>query len=56
MSKSKYRPKWHSMSQDSKEDRKLYQRKYRQKVRILILMEKYDEILPFQRTSGWLTW
>lgn len=41
---------------EKKRYRKAHYREYKAKVKNLMRHEKYDDILPFRRTGGWLTW
>ena len=41
---------------EKKEYRKVHYRRYRASVKDLMRHERWDDILPYRRTSGWLTW
>ncbi len=50
----KYRRSW--MSKDTKEDRKGWQTRYRARVKHLMVQERWEDIPPFIKTCGWLSW
>lgn len=41
---------------DHKDDRMIYQRAYRHRTNRLVRMARFDDVLPFRRTHGWLSW
>jgi len=41
---------------EKKEYRKLDYRQYKRKIKDLMRHDRYDDIYPYRRTGGWLTW
>ena len=41
---------------ESKKNRKPHYREYKSRVKNLMRHERYDDILPYRRTGGWLSW
>lgn len=50
-----WRRAWDNHGSSAK-DRRLAQRRYRARVRDLIALERYDDILPPRATKGWEDW
>jgi len=49
-----FRRGWHS--KERKAERKLHYRSYRNKMKQRMLHERWEQIIPYCKTSGWLTW
>lgn len=50
----KFRRSWYR--KESKVSRKNWQRRYRAMTQASLAHERWEDILPFLRTGGWLTW
>jgi len=50
----KVRTRW--ANKEKKDYRKIHQRRYRGYERRLLHHERWEDILPYKRTSGWMTW
>lgn len=44
------------LNKERKDVRKAHFRQYRAKIKNLIRQERFDDIWPYRKTSGWLTW
>lgn len=53
-----YPPRFRSRiySKERKQYRKAHYRQYRAKMKDRMRHERWDQIVPYRRTSGWLTW
>jgi hypothetical protein len=49
-----FRERW--THREHKAERKIHYRSYRAKMKNLIRHERYDEIVGYRKTEGWLTW
>ena len=46
----------HAMWHEEPERRRAHYRAYRRRTNMALTAQNYDEIAPYVRTSGWLTW
>lgn len=44
------------MDKDNKDDKKLYYRRYRRRVKKFMDRQEWESIPRFRKTHGWLTW